>query len=85
MPENAYKYIKALECSADKLKVYVMDDGAMDSVKKLAASYGFEYIRRDDGPRLKKAGKPALSFCVYLRRVLHNLRCRFLSTTRLLS
>jgi hypothetical protein len=36
--------------------VNVLDDGAMESVKLLAVRFGFNYIRRDDRPRLKKAG-----------------------------
>jgi cellulose synthase/poly-beta-1,6-N-acetylglucosamine synthase-like glycosyltransferase len=60
--ENTYEHVRKLEYPAGKLKVYVLDDGAMESVERLAASYGFEYICRDDRPRLKKAGNLRWAF-----------------------
>lgn len=60
--ENTYKYIQQLQYPAGKLKVYVLDDGGMDTVKTLAESYGFNYITRDDKPRLKKAGNLRWAF-----------------------
>lgn len=60
--ENTYKHVKELIYPEGKLKVYVMDDGAMDSVKVLAESYGFTYFCRDDRPRLKKAGNLRWTF-----------------------
>ncbi|KAF8545433.1 nucleotide-diphospho-sugar transferase [Trichophaea hybrida] len=60
--ENTYKHIQALQYPEGKLKVYVLDDGGMDSVKQLAESYGFNYITRDDKPRLKKAGNLRWAF-----------------------
>ncbi|KAF2153687.1 glycosyltransferase family 2 protein [Myriangium duriaei CBS 260.36] len=60
--ENTYKHVKALEYPEGKLKVYVMDDGAMDEVKALAEKYGFNYLVRDDRPRLKKAGNLRWTF-----------------------
>jgi cellulose synthase/poly-beta-1,6-N-acetylglucosamine synthase-like glycosyltransferase len=59
---NTYKYVKALEWPEGKIKVYVMDDGAMDEVKVLAESFGFNYSVRDDRPRLKKAGNLRWTF-----------------------
>lgn len=41
--ENTYNYVTALQWPEGKLKVHVMDDGAMDSVKALAERYGFSY------------------------------------------
>ena len=60
--ENTYKHIQALQYPEGKLKVYVLDDGGMDSVKQMAESYGFNYITRDDKPRLKKAGNLRWAF-----------------------
>jgi cellulose synthase/poly-beta-1,6-N-acetylglucosamine synthase-like glycosyltransferase len=59
--ENTYKCIKNLEYPG-KLTVHVMDDGAQDSVKELASTYGFNYTVRDDRPRLRKAGNLRWSF-----------------------
>jgi cellulose synthase/poly-beta-1,6-N-acetylglucosamine synthase-like glycosyltransferase len=59
---NTYKYVQALQWPEGKLKVYVLDDGGMDAVKELATSFGFEYIVRDDRPRLKKAGNLRWAF-----------------------
>ena len=59
---NTYKYVQALQWPAGKLKVYVLDDGGMDEVKQLATSFGFNYILRDDRPRLKKAGNLRWAF-----------------------
>lgn len=60
--ENTYKHIQEIQWPEGKLKVYVMDDGAMESVKTLAESYGFNYICREDRPRLKKAGNLRWTF-----------------------
>jgi cellulose synthase/poly-beta-1,6-N-acetylglucosamine synthase-like glycosyltransferase len=60
--ENTYKHITQLQYPEGKLKVYVLDDGAMDSVRQLAESYGFNYICREDRPRLKKAGNLRWAF-----------------------
>ncbi|KAH7061531.1 family 2 glycosyltransferase [Macrophomina phaseolina] len=60
--ENTYKHIRALEYPKDKLRVYVLDDGAMESVERLAQQYGFTYMVRDDRPRLKKAGNLRWAF-----------------------
>ncbi|CAN0458858.1 unnamed protein product [Ascophyllum nodosum] len=38
------------------LTVYVLDNGSLYNVRKLAATSGFEYILRDNRSELKKAG-----------------------------
>lgn len=60
--ENTYRYVQKMEYPEGRLKVHVLDDGALDEVKELAARYGFNYIRRDDRPRLKKAGNLRWAF-----------------------
>lgn len=60
--ENTYKHVRELDYPKGKLKVHVLDDGAMESVANLAKQYGFEYIVRDDRPRLKKAGNLRWAF-----------------------
>ncbi|KAJ7236601.1 nucleotide-diphospho-sugar transferase [Mycena haematopus] len=58
--ENTYKYVSKMDYT--NFKVHVLDDGAMDSVKALAAQYGFNYICRTNRPHLKKAGNLRYSF-----------------------
>jgi cellulose synthase (UDP-forming) len=41
---------------------YVLDDGASDEVCSMAASFGFDYIRRPDLPAFKKAGNLRYAF-----------------------
>ena len=60
--ENTYKYVQQLQYPAAKLKVYVLDDGASDAVKSMAHNYGYNYICREDRPRLKKAGNLRWAF-----------------------
>lgn len=60
--DNTYKYVSALQWPTGKLKVHVMDDGAMDEVRTLAESYGFNYSVRGDRPRLQKAGNLRWTF-----------------------
>ncbi|EGO58361.1 hypothetical protein NEUTE1DRAFT_130058 [Neurospora tetrasperma FGSC 2508] len=60
--ENTYKHVIKLDWPAAKLKVYVLDDSASDAVRTLAESYGFNYIVRDDRPRLRKAGNLRWAF-----------------------
>lgn len=43
-------------------KVYVLDDGADENVKKLAFKYGFTYVLRPDRPHLKKSGNIRYAF-----------------------
>ncbi|TFK44990.1 nucleotide-diphospho-sugar transferase [Crucibulum laeve] len=58
--ENTYIYVAKLEYP--NYKVFVLDDGGMDSVKHLAERYGFNYICRDNKPHLKKAGNLRYAF-----------------------
>ncbi|KAJ7775932.1 nucleotide-diphospho-sugar transferase [Mycena maculata] len=58
--ENTYRHISKLDYT--NYKVHVLDDGALDTVKQLAERYGFNYIRRDNRPYLKKAGNLRYSF-----------------------
>ncbi|PPR03338.1 hypothetical protein CVT24_012578 [Panaeolus cyanescens] len=58
--ENTYKYVAQLQYP--NFKVWVLDDGGLDSVKKLAESYGFNYMSRDNKPHLKKAGNLRYAF-----------------------
>lgn len=60
--ENTYKHIQQLQWPEGRLKVYVLDDGASDAVRSMASLYGFNYICRDDRPRLKKAGNLRWAF-----------------------
>ncbi len=41
---------------------YVLDDGASDEACSMAASFGFDYIRRPDRPAFKKAGNLRYAF-----------------------
>jgi cellulose synthase (UDP-forming) len=41
---------------------YVLDDGASDEVCSMAASFGFDYVRRPDRPAFKKAGNLRYAF-----------------------
>ena len=54
--DNTWKNVERLQYPHGKLKVYVLDDGAQTAVQRLALSYGFNYLCRDDRPHLKKAG-----------------------------
>jgi hypothetical protein len=60
--ENTYKHIIQLDWPRLKLQVYVLDDGNQDAVRALAQAYGFNYIVRDDRPRLRKAGNLRWAF-----------------------
>jgi cellulose synthase/poly-beta-1,6-N-acetylglucosamine synthase-like glycosyltransferase len=52
--KNTWTYVSKL--AWEKKTVYVLDDGRLDSVKKLAEEFGFKYLRRNNTPHLKKAG-----------------------------
>ncbi|TEB37616.1 nucleotide-diphospho-sugar transferase [Coprinellus micaceus] len=52
--ENTYRYVSKIDYP--NLKVWVLDDGDMESVRRLAAAYGFNYICRPNRGHLKKAG-----------------------------
>jgi cellulose synthase/poly-beta-1,6-N-acetylglucosamine synthase-like glycosyltransferase len=58
--ENTYKHVQKL--TYGNFKVWVLDDGGLDTVKRLAESYGFNYITRDNKPHLKKAGNLRYAF-----------------------
>ena len=60
--ENTYKYIKQLEYPPSRIKVHVLDDGGIASVKELAIRYDFNYLCWDDRPYLKKAGNLRWAF-----------------------
>ncbi|CAM9620212.1 unnamed protein product [Ectocarpus sp. 6 AP-2014] len=51
---NTWNHVRAMDYP--HVTVHVLDDGAKDEVKALAGEYGFQYIRRDNRPELKKAG-----------------------------
>lgn len=59
---NTWNHVQRLDWPADKIQVHVLDDGAMDTVRDLAQQYGFNYIVREDRPRLKKAGNLRWAF-----------------------
>lgn len=59
---NTWKYVERLKYPRHKFNVYVLDDGAQDAVRDLAAKFKFEYIVRGDRPRLKKAGNLRWAF-----------------------
>ena len=59
---NTWKYIAELQYPASKLRRYVLDDGAQDSVRLLCERFGFTYIVRPDRPTLKKAGNMRHAF-----------------------
>jgi cellulose synthase/poly-beta-1,6-N-acetylglucosamine synthase-like glycosyltransferase len=58
--ENTYKYVSQLDYP--NFKVHVLDDGGLESVKRLAEAYNFNYMSRDNKPHLKKAGNLRYAF-----------------------
>lgn len=58
---NTWKYVSQMSYPGE-LNVWVLDDGNQELVKQLADDYGFNYIVRDDRPRLKKAGNLRWAF-----------------------
>jgi cellulose synthase/poly-beta-1,6-N-acetylglucosamine synthase-like glycosyltransferase len=58
---NTWQYIQNLEYPG-KLKIHVLDDGNQESVRLMAAEFGFNYIVREDRPRLRKAGNLRWAF-----------------------
>lgn len=60
--ENTWNHIAKLDWPAHRLRVYVMDDGAQDSVRELAERFNFVYSVREDRPRLRKAGNLRWTF-----------------------
>ncbi|CAM9997739.1 unnamed protein product, partial [Ectocarpus fasciculatus] len=57
---NTWNHVLAMDYP--HVTVHVLDDGAKDEVKALAGAYGFQYIRRDNRPELKKAGNLRYAF-----------------------
>ena len=55
MLDNTFKHVQDISWSGTKL-VYVLDDSARESVRDLAAQYGFRYVARANRGELKKAG-----------------------------
>lgn len=53
--ENTYKHVQRLQWKG-RLRVYVLDDSARESVADLAERYGFDYSTRPNRGHLKKAG-----------------------------
>lgn len=71
---NTWRHVAALRYGGP-LQVWVLDDALSDDTRTLAQTYGFNYIRRDDRPHLKKAGNLRNAFkitkarrCTALRR-----------------
>lgn len=60
--DNTWRHVTKLDWPASKIRVHVLDDGAKPAVQRLALSYGFNYMVRDDRPRLKKAGNLRWAF-----------------------
>lgn len=53
--ENTFSYASRIAWRGERT-VYVLDDSARDSVRDLAAGYGFRYVVRPDPGWMKKAG-----------------------------
>jgi hypothetical protein len=60
--ENTYRHVANLEYPSSRISIHVLDDGASDDVKRSAERHGFNYIRREDRPFLKKAGNLRWAF-----------------------
>jgi len=60
--ENTWNHIAKMRYPESKMLVFVLDDGAQDEVKDLAARFGFRYICRPNRPELKKAGNMRHAF-----------------------
>ncbi|KAL8690462.1 MAG: hypothetical protein Q9218_004098 [Villophora microphyllina] len=54
--ENTWRHVAKLQYPAAKASVFVLDDGANESVKLMARKFGYNYIVRPDRPELRKAG-----------------------------
>ena len=60
--ENTWRCICALQYPAEKMSVYVLDDGADETLKSLATRFEFNYICRPNRPDLKKSGNLRYAF-----------------------
>ncbi|CAM9274163.1 unnamed protein product, partial [Laminaria digitata] len=58
--DNTWKHVGALDYP--NVAVHVLDGGAKEEVRQLARLHGFNYIRRDNRPELKKAGNLRYAF-----------------------
>ncbi|CAM9109631.1 unnamed protein product, partial [Hapterophycus canaliculatus] len=58
--DNTWKHVRALDYP--NVAAHVLDDGAKEEVRVLAALHGFNYIRRSNRPELKKAGNLRYAF-----------------------
>lgn len=60
--ENTYQHVKKLAWPSERLKVYVLDDGARVEVRNKALEFGYTYITRPDPGVMKKAGNMRYAF-----------------------
>src|SRR3977135_349718 len=58
---NPYTFVAGMQWSGE-LNVYVLDDGGRESVRDLAAKFGFHYILRPNRGYMKKAGNLQYAF-----------------------
>ena len=58
---NTYTFVAAMQWPGE-LNVYVLDDGGRESVRDLAAEFGFHYILRPNRGYMKKAGNLQYAF-----------------------
>jgi cellulose synthase (UDP-forming) len=58
---NTYAFVAGMQWPGE-LNVYVLDDGGRDSVRDLAAEFGFHYILRPNRGHMKKAGNLQYAF-----------------------
>ncbi|KAI4252153.1 MAG: hypothetical protein LQ352_004437 [Teloschistes flavicans] len=60
--ETTWRHVAELRYPTVKLSVFVLDDGANQSVRLMALRFGFTYILRPNHPELKKAGNLRYAF-----------------------
>ena len=58
---NTYTFVAGMQWPGE-LNVYVLDDGGRESVRDLAADFGFHYILRPNRGYMKKAGNLQYAF-----------------------
>jgi cellulose synthase (UDP-forming) len=58
---NTYTFVAAMDWPGE-VNVYVLDDGGRDSVRELAAEFGFQYMVRPNRGYMKKAGNLQYAF-----------------------
>lgn len=59
---NTHYQVSKLTYPKDRLRVYVLDDGGSDGVRRSAEACGFKYISRPNRGELKKAGNLRYAF-----------------------